>query len=67
MRWMTALCASALLAGCAVNRGSFCDIASEQYFGGVDTIDWLAENDPRLLADIVTHNEQILAICTPAL
>ena len=64
MRWVTMLCVSALLAGCAAtNGGSYCDIASPIYFGTDNTVIWLSQNDSTLLRDIIIGNETWAALC----
>lgn len=57
------LCASVLLAGCAARTGGYCDVARPMMFGSAATIDYLAAEDVRLLADIVAHNEKTAALC----
>jgi hypothetical protein len=53
-----------LLAGCAhVPQGDFCDIARPKYFTSAETINWLADNDRRLLAQIVAENEIYRDFC----
>jgi hypothetical protein len=32
-------------------------------FGSLDTVEWLAKHDERLLTDIAVYNEQVAAIC----
>lgn len=56
---MLTLSSVALLSGCVSPTSNYGDIAKPILFGHVDTIDWLAENDERLLRQIVTHNEQV--------
>ena len=55
----------ALSAGCATTTDSYCDIASLLYFDTPVTVEWLIENDPSLLRDIVVHNEQVHGLCKP--
>ena len=50
--------------GCApTTSGDFCDIASPLYFESGEVVDWLAENDERLLREIVVANETWAALC----
>lgn len=54
-----------LLAGCMhVPQGDFCDIARAKYFLSAETINWLADNDRRLLAQIVAENEIYRDFCS---
>lgn len=57
--WITALSSLVLVSGCAASTSEFCAIARPIYIGGNDVVDWLAENDDRLLRDIVIHNETV--------
>jgi hypothetical protein len=64
MRWVTMLCLSALVAGCAAtNGGSYCDIASPLYFDTDETVIWLSQHDRPLLRDIIIGNETWAALC----
>jgi len=57
--WIVTLCGLAVLSGCVTaNSGDFCDIARPMYFGSDASVDWIADNDERLLRDIVSHNEK---------
>lgn len=61
---MTLILLIALLAGCAKTiDGNYCDIADPVYFNTQETIDWLAENDPRFLRDTITNNEIYDRLC----
>jgi len=57
--WITALSSLVLVTGCAASTSEFCAIARPIYIGGNDVVEWLAENDDRLLRDIVIHNETV--------
>jgi len=54
-----------LLAGCgtAINGDTYCDLASNIFFGEQSVIDDLAVSDPQLLRQIVTHNETRERVC----
>lgn len=55
---------TAQVSGCAAKiDGDYCDIARPMYFDTVGTISWLADNDPRLLAATVSHNEVHREFC----
>lgn len=54
----------ALLSGCARIPGdSYCDVAGPIYFGDEASLQWLMDNDRRLVEDIVTNNETYAALC----
>lgn len=53
----------ALLAGCEAPSGDYCQIAKPIYYGSLTTVDWLIENDTRLITDITVHNEQVERLC----
>ena len=60
MKWKLStllLCSAALLGGCAVPTGDFCLIARKMYFRDQAVVTYLSERDPRLLEDIVAHDE----------
>jgi hypothetical protein len=57
--WIAILSSLTLASGCAASTGDFCDIARPIYIGGDSVVDWIAENDDRLLRDIVVHNETV--------
>lgn len=61
--WIVTLSSAALLAGCAVPTSEYCALTRPIYFGTDATVDWLADNDERLLTDITVHNEQVEALC----
>ena len=54
---------SALVSGCVTTTDSYCDIASPLYFNTLVTVEWLNDNDPSLLREIVIHNEQVQKLC----
>lgn len=54
---------SALVAGCAVTTGNYCDIAEPLYFYEDRSVQMLIEKDRELLRDIVTHNEKWQDLC----
>ena len=49
----------ALLSGCVKPTGDYSDIAEPIFFGSMETVYWLADNDEPLLRQIVTHNEKV--------
>lgn len=51
------------LSGCATTANNYCDIAKPIYFGSDATVDYLADNDAKLLRDVVTHNETTESLC----
>ena len=53
----------ALVTGCATTTDSYCDVASLLYFDTPVTVEWLNDNDPSLLREIVIHNEQVQKLC----
>lgn len=57
--WTVTLSSLALVGGCAPLASDFCATARPIYIGGGNVVDWLAENDDRLLRDIVIHNETV--------
>lgn len=60
----TLILSTALTSGCVkAIDGDYCDIARPTYFTSADTINWLADNDRRLLAQIVADNETYSALC----
>jgi hypothetical protein len=59
----TPILIAALLGGCVKSLdGDFCLLAAPMYFETSETVEWLSREDPRLLRDIVAHNE-ILEQC----
>lgn len=60
---MSLVLSSALLTGCATTTDD-CAWSRDIFFGSADTVEWLAENDQRLLRDIVTHNETRQEVCS---
>ena len=57
------LSSAALLCGCVATVRNECDWSKPIMFDNTDVIDWISRNDPRLLADIVAHNEKVDRIC----
>jgi hypothetical protein len=57
--WIVTLSSLALATGCVASTSEFCATARPIYIGGDGVVDWLAENDERLLRDIVVHNETV--------
>lgn len=55
--WIVTPLMLALVSGCVASTGDFCDIARPMYFNSDGVVDWLGDNDPRLLRDVVIHNE----------
>jgi len=62
---MTALSLSALVSGCgvAISGDTYCDLSDPIYFGNNTVVDELVKSDPKLLRQIVEHNETRKAIC----
>lgn len=61
---MTLILSIGLLAGCTTTHGgSYCDINKPVYFSAQATVDWLAENDPQFLRNIVINNETYAGLC----
>lgn len=61
--WIMILSSAGLLAGCVEPTSEYCAVSKPILFGSQATVDWLADNDEQLLADVTTHNEQVEAIC----
>ena len=60
----TLILSTALTSGCVKTiDGDYCDIARPTYFTSAETINWLADNDRRLLAQIVADNETYKEFC----
>ena len=55
------LCASVLASGCV--RPSECVWTETLYYGSDNVVDWLAANDPLLLAKVTSHNEKRAEFC----
>lgn len=55
----------ALVSGCGVkiSGDTYCDLSKPMYFGSDTVINELVETDPKLLRQIVEHNETRKAIC----
>ena len=64
-KWMMALSLSALVSGCgvAISGDTSCDLSDPIYFGNDTVVDELVKSDPKLLRQIVEHNETRKAIC----
>lgn len=66
MKWKpltAALLSSALLVGCAIPSGDFCDLSEPILFDTPASVVWLSAHDENLLRDIVAHNEQVERSC----
>jgi hypothetical protein len=55
------LCVSVLAAGCV--RPSECVWTETLYYDSDTVVDWLAANDPSLLAKVTSHNEKRAEFC----
>ena len=55
----------ALVSGCgvAISGDTYCDLSEPLYFGSETIVDELVKSDPKLLRQIVEHNETRKAIC----
>lgn len=60
---MILILSTVLASGCAKTSGSYCDIASPLYFDSDEVVTFLAENDDKLLREIVIANEQWAELC----
>lgn len=62
---MTALSLTALVSGCgvAISGDTYCDLSDPIYFGSDTIVNELVKSDPKLLRQIVEHNETRKAIC----
>jgi hypothetical protein len=56
------LCVSVLVSGC-VKPTAECVWTEMLYYGSDNVVDWLAANDPSLLADVTSHNEKRTEFC----
>jgi hypothetical protein len=56
------LCVSGLASGCA-RATNECVWTELLYYGSDNVVDWLAANDPALLAKVVSHNEKRAEFC----
>ena len=63
--WMTVALLTVLVSGCGIRMGSdsYCDITKPLMFDGQKTVDWLLNNDKKLLVDVIVHNETNERIC----
>lgn len=59
--WMLTLSSSVLVSGCAAP--SECVWTETLYYGSDNVVDWLAANDPLLLADVTSHNQKRTEFC----
>jgi len=63
-RWAIILTTGAVLVGCAqTTSGDYCDVASPLYFEDEGVVTSLSQKDPKLLREIVIHNETWAALC----
>jgi len=56
----------ALVSGCGakISGDTYCDLSEPIYFGNDGIVDDLVKSDPKLLRQIVEHNETRKAICS---
>jgi hypothetical protein len=57
------LCVSVLASGCAVSTATECVWTETLYYGSDNVVDWLAANDPSLLAGVTSHNQKRTEFC----
>ena len=57
------LSSAALLSGCVAPATDYCALSAPIMFGSERTVEWLSDNDERMLSDVVVHNEQVAALC----
>jgi hypothetical protein len=55
------LSSAALVSGCV--KPTECVWTETLYYGSDNVVDWLAANDPSLLADVTSHNEKRTEFC----
>jgi hypothetical protein len=55
------LCGSVLASGCV--RPNECVWTETLYYDSDNVVDWLAANDPSLLAKVTSHNEKRAEFC----
>ena len=60
--WVLMLSGSVLVSGCAAPT-SECVWTETLYYGSDNVVDWLAANDPSLLADVASHNQKRAGFC----
>lgn len=53
----------ALASGCVAPTTDECDWTETLYYGSDNVVDWLAANDPSLLAGVTSHNEKRSEFC----
>lgn len=64
MKWkMILILSTALLNGCAKTTANYCDISTTLYFDKMGVVEFLNQNDRKLLKDIVIHNETRAELC----
>lgn len=56
------LSSAALVSGCVASTTE-CVWTETLYYGSDNVVDWLAANDPSLLADVTSHNEKRTEFC----
>lgn len=57
------LSSAALVSGCVASMTDECVWTETLYYGSDNVVDWLAANDPSLLADVTSHNEKRTEFC----
>jgi hypothetical protein len=61
--WIASLSSLVLVSGCVASTTSECDWTETLYYGSDNVVDWLAANDPSLLAGVTSHNEKRMEFC----
>jgi hypothetical protein len=56
------LSSAAVVSGCATLPNE-CVWTETLYYGSDNVVDWLAANDPSLLADVTSHNKKRMEFC----
>ena len=52
-----------LVSGCVATTTDECVWTETLYYGSDNVVDWLAANDPSLLAGVTSHNEKRSEFC----
>ena len=61
--WIALLSSAVPLSGCVAPASDYCTLTKPILFGSQQTVDWLADNDERMLTDVIVHNEQVATLC----
>lgn len=61
-RLIVLLSSLVLVSGC-VTKTDECVWTETLYYGSDNVVDWLADNDPALLAKVTSHNEKRAEFC----